>query len=450
MIQAICWVLIHSLWQGLLFTVVTGGVVLGTKRSAAAVRYRMLCGLFFLFLVTCGLTFLYEIGVGGGVGDAGSGDTAGAGAGIQAMIGRVARSCSGHARVIVSGWCIGFTFKCARMAAGLVYAQRIRRDGVSLAPGAWTRKVRSLARQLGIRRRVALLESGLVRMPMVIGHLRPVIFIPLGLLNHLPAGEMEAVLLHELAHIRRHDYFVNVVQHMAESLFFFNPGLLWLSALLREERENCCDDIAIARTNDRVEFVRALVSFKEHALRSGVALGFPAGKRQLLHRVLRITRQENKTLSGGERFFFLGSCLVAVVLLVSINTRGGGGATEQMKVEQARAEQVREEPVKKEPVMEAQDAKAALEEQEALSEQERAQRDEVLQKRAQQAASDLYQLRLNKLQADRAHALAELNRRQAELGRARADIKRLQLMKEELRVAQEKLEMDRVLTKKKT
>lgn len=476
MIQAICWVLIHSLWQGLLFTAITGGVVFGTKRSSAAVRYRMLCGLFFLFLFICGLTFLYEMGVGGGAGviDAGSGDAGGTVAGVQVLIGRMSRYCSGHARVIVSGWCIIFTFKCARMATGLVYAQRVRRDRVSLAPAAWTRKVRSLARQLGIRRRVALLESGLVRIPMVIGHLRPVIFIPLGLLNHLPAGEMEAVLLHELAHIRRHDYFVHVVQHMAESLFFFNPGLLWLSALLREERENCCDDIAIARTNDRVEFVRALVSFKEHALRSGAALGFPAGKRQLLHRVLRITRQENKTLSRGERFFFLGSCLVAVVLLVSIHSQGGGGAAMRVeerprpvKEEEVREPQVIQEPEKKKPAMGSQDAEAALEEQEiALSKQERVQQDGALLEQGgggqlqrdlnqalkdkQAARSGLYQLQLDKLQAERAHALAELDRQQAELNRARADIEKLKLEKELLRQEQEKLEVDRLMAKKKT
>ena len=122
-------------------------------------------------------------------------------------------------------------------------------------------------RQLDIRRRVKLVESVLVRAPMVIGQLRPIIYIPLGLINHLPASEMEAVLLHELAHIRRYDYVVNMVQQVAECLLFFNPGFLWISSLLREERENCCDDIAIAHTRDRVEFVRALVRFKEHSLR---------------------------------------------------------------------------------------------------------------------------------------------------------------------------------------
>ena len=163
-------------------------------------------------------------------------------------------------------------------------------------------------------------------MPMVIGHLKPVIFIPLGLLMRLPESEIEAVILHELAHIRRHDYFVNLLQHIAENLFFFNPGLLWISSLLREERENCCDDIAIARTDDKIALVRALISFKEHALQQrGVALNFPSGKHQLLRRVLRITENRNKTLNRGEKLFFLGSCLMVSVILSSLY--GAGGTT---------------------------------------------------------------------------------------------------------------------------
>ncbi len=326
MIQIICRVLIHSLWQGALLTAAAGGVVLFTKSSAAAVRYRLLCALFFLFLAGSGMTYWYELYSGDGVGG-GDGWSGPAGS-LLPVVAEISRYCSDHARAIVTGWFIVVSLKCARLATGWNYAQRIRRNGL-VAPGRWAKKVRSLGRQLGIRRRVTLLESRLARVPMVIGHLRPVIFVPLGLLNHLPAAEMEAVILHELAHIRRHDYFVNFLQHIAESLFFFNPGVVWLSSLLREERENCCDDMAISRTNDRVGFVRALVRFKEHALRADSTLAdsvlaFPAGKRQLLQRVLRITHQQNKGLGGGERVFFMGSCLFAVVLLVSVH----GGLTD--------------------------------------------------------------------------------------------------------------------------
>lgn len=244
-------------------------------------------------------------------------------AGWKEGVGGVSAYCTEHAGLIVLGWFIVFLAKCVRMTAGIVYTQRIRHYGVVEAPDHWKERIRSFCRDLRIDKPVELLESRVARMPMVIGHLKPVIFIPLGLLTQLPEDEIEAVLLHELAHIRRHDYFVNFLQHVAENLFFFNPGLLWISSLLREERENCCDDIAIARTNDKIAFVRALVSFKEYALqRKGLAMNFPSGRHQLLQRVLRITDNKTKTLNRGEKLFFLGSCLMVSVILSYIDSPG--------------------------------------------------------------------------------------------------------------------------------
>jgi bla regulator protein BlaR1 len=424
MIQAICWVLIHSLWQGLLFTAATGVVVLCTRRSAAALRYRLLCGLFFLFLGTCALTFVYEVFFLDGLitADEGAGYSV-AGNAFAVAVGVLGQYCSDHAVGIVSAWFVVFSFKCMRMAAGWGYVRSIRRDGAVAAPAAWRRKVRSLGRQLGIRRCVGLLESRLVLVPMVIGHLRPVIFVPLGLLNHLPAGEMEAVLLHELAHIRRHDYFVNVLQHMAESLFFFNPGLLWLSSLLREERENCCDDIAIARTNDRVEFVRALVSFKEHALRGGAALAFPAGKRQLLQRVLRITQQRNSSLSGGEKFFFLGSCLIAGVLLASAhNPAVNNPAPEEQEELRDREKMLGQEKLRDQEREErAMKDKIQTDQAQALAEQDRTR----FRREPEQASKD-------KLQAESDVLKAKLDMLKAEQDRAKADLEKALLMREKM------------------
>src|SRR5579863_334068 len=307
MIQAICWVLIHSLWQGVLLALAGGGVIVCTKRAAAAVRYRWLCGLAVLFLCGLGITFFYEWTLPGEYISA---------YGVAAVsMNWLGDWCSAHAFQVVMVWLLVAVVKSVRMAAGWSYIGRMRREGLA-AQALWVERVDVLGRQLGIRQVVKLVESALVRAPVVIGRLRPIIYIPLGLINHLPAREMEAVLLHELAHIRRYDHLVNMVQQAAECLLFFNPGFLWISAIIREERENSCDDIAIAHTRDRVEFVRALVRFKEHSIR-GMALAFPGNKRQLLHRVLRISRQENKTLSGRERLVLLGGCLVLLCMLAA-------------------------------------------------------------------------------------------------------------------------------------
>jgi bla regulator protein blaR1 len=323
MIQAICWVLIHSLWQGAVLALAAGCVLAGTRQSAAAVRYRLLGGLLFLFMATCGLTFLYELYLAGEIGGVGESVNTAAADALAAGSGMLRRYCEANAEWIVCAWFVVAAVKAVRMAGGWGYVHAISRHGHRQAPEQWVRLVEHWAEQFGIRRRVRLLESRLVQAPMVVGHLKPVIFIPLGLINHLPPDEIESVLLHELAHIWRHDYLVNLMQQLSECVLFFNPGLLWVSSLLREERENCCDDIAIAQTGDRVRLVRALVRIKEHSMGVAVVAFRPGGKRQLLRRVLRIAQQRNQGFNGGERFFLSASCLVLLILLLSVH-RGGG------------------------------------------------------------------------------------------------------------------------------
>jgi len=319
MIQAVCWTLVHSLWQGLLFALATGLVLLLARRASAAVRYNILCGLFFLFLAVCVGTFVYEWKLAEQhVTNGLVFFMTGAGGWSVIWIEALGRYCSDHALPIVWVWLFVFTVKSLHMFGSLLYTQRIRHYGISAAPVHWQRRVDELSKQLGIGRAVKLVESRIVKMPLVTGCWRPMIFIPLGLLTGLPEGEIEAVLLHELAHIRRNDYLINLLQNAAGNLLFFNPGFLRMSALLREEREHCCDDMAIARTRDKAEFIRALISFKEYDLRlAGLANAFPARRNQLLQRVMRIVDGTNKTLNLTEKIFLACSFVLIFLLLVA-------------------------------------------------------------------------------------------------------------------------------------
>jgi beta-lactamase regulating signal transducer with metallopeptidase domain len=319
MIQAICWTLVHSLWQGLLFALITGVVMLLTRQASAAVRYNVLCIVFFLFLAVCAGTFIYESSLIGRLTEEGTLIAAADnGSWMSAWMNALGRYCSEHAVLIVWGWLFVFAIKSLRMAGSYLYTQRVRHYRINEAPEGWQARVDQLARQMGIHRAVRLVESQIVKMPLVIGHLRPMILMPLGLITGVPEAEIEAVLLHELAHIRRHDYIVNFLQNVAVNIFFFNPGFLWMSSLLREERENCCDDIAIARTQDRAGFIRALISFKEHDLRlAGVANAFPGKKNQLIKRAMRIAESTNKTLDPVEKIFLVLSFILIAALVAA-------------------------------------------------------------------------------------------------------------------------------------
>jgi beta-lactamase regulating signal transducer with metallopeptidase domain/uncharacterized GH25 family protein/thiol-disulfide isomerase/thioredoxin len=117
-----------------------------------------------------------------------------------------------------------------------------------------------LAQQLGVRHSVRLLQSAIVESPVVIGALKPIVLLPASLITELPAEQLESLVAHELAHVLRHDYLVNLLQTAIETLLFYHPTVWWISAKVREERENCCDDLAIAVTRDRAVYLRALAA----------------------------------------------------------------------------------------------------------------------------------------------------------------------------------------------
>jgi GWxTD domain-containing protein len=120
-----------------------------------------------------------------------------------------------------------------------------------------------LSVRLRIFRPVRLLESCLTDIPVVLGHFRPIILMPIGVLTGLPAQQIEAILVHELAHVSRCDYLINVLQRSAECLLFYHPALWWISRRVREERENCCDDLVVRIKGNPREYAFALAALEE-------------------------------------------------------------------------------------------------------------------------------------------------------------------------------------------
>ncbi len=194
----------------------------------------------------------------------------------------------------------------------MIYTQHIRNHKIYQPAARWNDLIARRCGQLRISKPVILLESELMKVPAVFGHLKPVIFVPLGILANLPPRQVEAILIHELAHIQRSDYLMNLLQNVAESVFFFNPAVSWMSSLIREERENCCDDVAIGLTNDKTQFVESLISFRALSLfnHSKYLTAFPGNRNQLLNRVTRIVHNKNKTLNPMENIFLAASLTI--------------------------------------------------------------------------------------------------------------------------------------------
>jgi bla regulator protein BlaR1 len=325
-VQVICWTLIHSVWEGLILSILAGIAILFTRKSAAAVRYNLLSLLSIMFLVCAGITFemqlqhanenirLKETTLQLNVTEPQHPVLQNPVRGSNQYVADFISYFNSHATIVVTGWFIVMSFQFVRLFGNYLYTQRVRNYKTHQPPPYWKTRLRFLAKRLHINGKVGLMESEIIKVPVLVGFFKPVILFPFSLMSQLPPEQVEAVLLHELAHIRRKDYFVNLMQRIAEIIFFFNPGFVWVSSLIRDERENCCDDIAIAKSNDRKELIHALISFEEyHNAPHEYALAFAGKKNHLLNRIKRIISNNNKTLSNMEKIS-LFSCIVIAAM----------------------------------------------------------------------------------------------------------------------------------------
>jgi GWxTD domain-containing protein len=194
-------------------------------------------------------------------------------------------------------WAAGVLFFQLRSLGGWIAARRLRFAGVCHAPGEWQQRLDGLAARLRVSKPAALLESCLADVPVVIGYARPVILMPLGLLAGLPAAQVEAILIHELAHIRRQDYLVNLMQTFVEGLLFYHPAVWWISGVIRAERENCCDDLAVAATGDARQYAAALAALEQNRWAAHEpALAATGGS--LVRRIRRLLQQPERPRSA--------------------------------------------------------------------------------------------------------------------------------------------------------
>jgi len=187
----------------------------------------------------------------------------------------------------VAIWMSGVMLLLARRTSVWLQSRNLLRRAAVLADSVWLSRLEGLCRLLDLKRHVSLFESALVECPAVVGWLRPVILLPAGWLLQIPPEQAEAVLLHELAHVRRHDYLVNLLQSVVEDLLFYHPAVWWVGRVIRRERENCCDDAVIAAGGNRREYARTLASLE--GMRADAA-SLAASGGSLAERIRRLVR----------------------------------------------------------------------------------------------------------------------------------------------------------------
>ncbi|HVM88763.1 MAG TPA: M56 family metallopeptidase [Puia sp.] len=201
-----------------------------------------------------------------------------------------------------------------------ISSQQLQKAGLLKAPVDLRLFIDDLSARIGIRKKINLWISSTAKSPMTIGFLKPVILIPLATINHLSTHQMEAVLLHELAHIKRNDYLINLFIAVTEIIFFFNPFAVSLIHAIKKERENSCDDLVMQFRYDSYVYASALLSLeKARNMQPKLAMAATGrNNKMLLQRIMRITGHKGKTFQNRPRFILfimiaLIACLIAFI-----------------------------------------------------------------------------------------------------------------------------------------
>jgi uncharacterized protein (TIGR03435 family) len=305
------WTLVHFLWQGALIAVVYAAARHFVRRAEG--RYLLACAALASMMAAPIVTWCVM-----GQSDSTSVVAADRTARVPGTIPAVAISLPATVPATqnapwlewaVGIWLLGASALSVRLMGSWMTAERLRWKLTRPAPLEWRQSIERLRVRLGIARAVSLRVSAMVQSPVVIGAWRPLILVPVGMLTGLPAAQVEALLVHELAHIRRHDYLVNLLQSVAEALLFYHPAVWWVSSHIRTERERCCDDAAVAAGGDVLEYVNALAELA--GSRPAHLAVVAANGGSLADRIARLLGESRPPASGKR------GTLVAVLLLAA-------------------------------------------------------------------------------------------------------------------------------------
>jgi uncharacterized protein (TIGR03435 family) len=214
---------------------------------------------------------------------------------------------------VVAAWLAGTIAFWLRLIGGWIFAERLRFRMTRPAPSEWQQTLDGLKTRIRVSRPIRLLVSALVHTPAVVGWLRPVVLVPVGALAGFPPAQIEALLLHELAHIRRHDYLVNLLQNIVEAVLFYHPAVWWISGHIRAERELCCDEAAVSVSGDVITYARALAEL-ESARPAHLSTAMAATGSSLRHRIASLLGRPcpaSRTRSGP------GTIAAAILLAIT-------------------------------------------------------------------------------------------------------------------------------------
>ena len=345
-VEALGWALVHFAWQGVLAAAVFALLNAAAHGAGARVRYALAAFTLAAMAVMPPLTVLLTRGPGREIGPTAASGPAVPSFGAApitsartpalddrsalAIRARIANALPG----IVALWCAGVLVFSIRYLGGWQLVQRMDRSARPV-DGEMTVRLARLLRRMRVSRPVRLLESTMVEVPTVVGWLRPAILLPAATMAGLTAEQLEAILAHELAHVRRYDYLASLLQSVVETILFYHPAVWWVSHRMRVERELCCDDEAVAACGNPIEYARALAGLE--ALRPAPRLAPAATGGPLFERVARLVAAPSAHgLRASRGAAALLGCAVLALALTGVTTLRASATGGQSEAEPAK------------------------------------------------------------------------------------------------------------------
>jgi len=323
--SALGWTLIHSIWQGFAILLVFGILYYMFKLSVT--RYRLGIGALTLQFVAAIATF-FTIYQPASTSTALSNNQVFGNFFLNnpnliftqkklSLLQQIEFFLQNNLDVFVMIWLVGTTLLLLRLVVGFTHVQSLKVQQVHPISADIQALMNTLIEKTRMPATIKLLESARATVPMTIGWIKPVVLLPVGIASGLTINQLEAILAHELAHIKRYDYLVNIFQNFVEILFFFHPATWFISGKVRDERENCCDDFAVEICGDSLVLAKALTQVASFQQQPLLAMAFGAKRQTFMDRIKRIIGiNDSKPMSYGNWAAVLGMILVVALGVV--------------------------------------------------------------------------------------------------------------------------------------
>ncbi len=323
--QPLGWAILHSLWQGLLLYVLLKIVLKSIPGRYSAARYYTAISFITIQVIWFFSNIINNLGYHGtallitpgnatpitNIDPAPVENVTSTGAITQLII-----LYNNNTGLISGLYTIGISLLIIRLAYNIYNTQSLKKSGISQIDNQWQQAISSCLQKIKINRYVQIYFSTKVDTPITMGSFKPVILIPVAIANQLSIQEAEAILLHELAHIKRNDFLVNLFQMIIETIMFYNPFTWLMSSIIRKEREHCCDDIVVQNTDQKMPYAKALASIESYRqLPEHVAMAATGNKNYLLNRIKRIMEMKKTNINQSQ---LITVSIVALLTIASV------------------------------------------------------------------------------------------------------------------------------------